>query len=58
MDKATQAKVSMVSFVTGLIMLFIPYLKNFDTIIPGVSMYFPLMFYLGLALVAAGYYLK
>lgn len=58
MDKATQAKVSIVSFVAGLIMLFIPYLKNFDSVIPGISAYFTLMVYLGLLLVAVGYYLK
>ena len=58
MDKATQAKISIVSFIIGLIMLFIPYLKNFDTVIPGISQYFSLMFYLGLLLVIVGYYLK
>ncbi len=58
MDKATQAKISIVSFVAGLIMLFIPYLKNIDTVIFGISPYFSLMFYLGLVLVAVGYYLK
>jgi hypothetical protein len=58
MDKATQVKVSIVSFVIGLIMLFIPYLKNFDAVIPGISPYFSLMFYLGLVLVAVGYFLK
>jgi hypothetical protein len=58
MDKATQSQVSIVSFIIGLIMLFIPYLKNFDAVIPGISQYFSLMFYLGLLLVFVGYYLK
>jgi hypothetical protein len=58
MDKSTQTKTSIVSFIIGLIMLFIPYLKNFDAVIPGISQYFSLMFYLGLVLVVAGYYLK
>jgi hypothetical protein len=58
MDKATQTQISIVSFIVGLIMLFIPYLKNFDSVIPGISQYFSLMFYLGLLLVFAGYYLK
>jgi drug/metabolite transporter (DMT)-like permease len=58
MDKATQTQVSIVSFVIGLIMLFIPYLKNFDSVIPGISQYFSLMFYLGLLLVIVGYYFK
>ncbi len=39
-------------------MLFVPYLKNFDSVIPGISQYFSLMFYLGLLLIIAGYYLK
>lgn len=58
MDKAAQAKVSIGLFIIGLIMLFIPYLKNFDSVIPGISPYFTLMFYLGLVLIAVGYYLK
>jgi hypothetical protein len=58
MDKATKTQISIGSFVIGLIMLFIPYLKNFDSVFPGISQYFPLMFYLGLVLVIIGYYLK
>jgi len=58
MDKATKTQISIGSFVVGLIMLFIPYLKNFDSVFPGISQYFPLMFYLGLVLVIVGYYLK
>jgi drug/metabolite transporter (DMT)-like permease len=58
MDKATQTQVSIVSFIIGMIMLFIPYLKNFDSVIPGISQYFSLLFYLGLLLVIVGYYLK
>ena len=58
MDKATKTQISIVSFIAGLIMLFIPYLINFDSVFPGISQYFSLMFYLGLLLVIAGYYLK
>jgi hypothetical protein len=58
MDKATKTQLSLVSFIIGLSMLFIPYLKNFDSVVPQISQYFSLMFYLGLILVIAGYYLK
>ena len=58
MDKATKTQISIVSFIVGLLMLFIPYLKNFDSVFPGISQYFSLMFYLGLLLVILGYYLK
>ena len=58
MDKATKTQISIVSFIVGLIMLFIPYLKNFDAVFPGITQYFSLMFYLGLVLVIVGYYLK
>jgi drug/metabolite transporter (DMT)-like permease len=58
MDKTTKRQFSIVSFIIGLIMLFIPYLKSFDTIFPNISQYFSLMFYLGLLLIIIGYYLK
>jgi drug/metabolite transporter (DMT)-like permease len=58
MDKATKTQISIVSFIIGLIMLFIPYLKNFDAVFPGITQYFILMFYLGLVLLIVGYYLK
>jgi drug/metabolite transporter (DMT)-like permease len=58
MDKATKTQISLVLFIVGLIMLFIPYLKNFDSVLPGISQYFSLMFYLGLLLIIVGYYLK
>jgi len=58
MDNATKKQISIVLFIVGLIMLFVPYLKNFDSIIPGISQYFSLLFYLGLLLVFIGYYLK
>ena len=58
MDKATKTQISIVSFIAGLIMLFIPYLKNFDAVFPGITQYFILMFYLGLVLLIVGYYLK
>jgi drug/metabolite transporter (DMT)-like permease len=58
MDTATKKQISIVSFIVGLIMLFIPYLKNFDSVLPGISQYFSLMFYLGFLLVIVGYYLK
>jgi drug/metabolite transporter (DMT)-like permease len=58
MDKATKMQISIGSFVIGLIMLFIPYLKDFGSVVPGITQYFSLMFYLGLLLVILGYYLK
>jgi drug/metabolite transporter (DMT)-like permease len=58
MDKATKRQFSIVAFIIGLIMLFIPYLKSFDSLVPGISQYFSIMFYLGLLLVVIGYYLK
>jgi drug/metabolite transporter (DMT)-like permease len=58
MDKATKTQISIGLFVIGLIMLFIPYLKGFDSVIPGITQYFSLMFYLGLVLVIIGYCLK
>ena len=58
MDKKTKTQVSLVLLIIGLIMLFIPYLKYFDSIVPGISQSFNLMFYLGLVLVVIGYYLK
>lgn len=58
MDKKTKTQVSLVVLIIGLIMLFIPYLKYFDSIFPGISQSFYLLFYLGLVLVVIGYYLK
>jgi hypothetical protein len=58
MDKATKTQFSLVFFVIGLIMLFIPDLKHLDAIPLGISQYFGIMFYLGLLFVIAGYYLK
>ena len=58
MDKKTKTQVSLVLLIIGLIMLFIPYLKYFDTIFTGISQSFYLLFYLGLVLVVIGYYLK
>jgi hypothetical protein len=58
MDKKTRTQVSLAALIIGLIMLFIPYLKYFDSVVPGISQSFNLMFYLGLVLVVVGYYLK
>lgn len=58
MDKATKTQFSLVFFVVGLIMLFIPDLRHLDSIPLGISQYFGIMFYLGLLFVIAGYYLK
>jgi drug/metabolite transporter (DMT)-like permease len=58
MDKTTKRQFSIVAFIIGLIMLFIPYLKSFDSLVPGISQYFSIMFYVGLLLVVIGYYLK
>lgn len=54
----SKTQISLVSFAIGLIMLFIPYLKDFGSVVPGITQYFSLMFYLGLLLVIVGYYLK
>ena len=58
MDKKTKTQLSIGLFIIGIIMLFIPYLKSFDSIVPWISQYFSLMFYLGLLLIMIGYYLK
>jgi len=58
MDKKTKTQVSLAALIIGLIMLFIPYLKYFDSIVPGISQSFNLMFYLGLVLIVIAYYLK
>jgi len=58
MDKKTRTQVSLAALIIGLIMLFMPYLKYFDSVVPGISQSFNLMFYLGLVLVVVGYYLK
>jgi len=58
MDKKTKTQLSIGLFIIGVIMLFVPYLKSFDTIFPEISQYFILMFYLGLLLIVIGYYLK
>ena len=42
MDKKTKTQVSLVLLIIGLIMLFIPYLKYFDSIVPGISQSFNL----------------
>jgi len=57
MDKATKTQFSLVFFIIGIILLFIPYMKNMDSIL-GIGQYFSIMFYAGLVLVIAGYYLK
>jgi len=54
----SKTQISLVFFAIGLIMLFIPYLKDFGSVVPGITQYFSLMFYLGLLLVIVGYYLK
>ncbi|MCK9591541.1 MAG: hypothetical protein M0Q91_05990 [Methanoregula sp.] len=54
----TKRQFSIVSFIIGLVMLFIPYLKSFDSLFPEISQYFSIMFYLGLLLVVIGYYIK
>jgi len=58
MDKATKTQFSLVFFIIGIIMLFIPDLRHLDSIPLGISQYFGIMFYLGLIFVIAGYYLK
>jgi Na+/citrate or Na+/malate symporter len=58
MDKATKTQFSIAFFVLGFIMMILQVLKYLDTIVTGISQYFPIMFYLGLIFMAIGYYLK
>jgi hypothetical protein len=58
MDKTTKSRISLVLFALGFIMIFIQDLKRLDTINLGFSWPFAIMFYLGLACMAIGYYLK
>jgi hypothetical protein len=58
MDKTTKTQLSLALFVLGFIMIFIQDLKRLDTIYLGFSWPFAIMFYLGLAFMAIGYYLK
>jgi hypothetical protein len=58
MDKATRTQVSMALFIIGFAMIFIQDLKRIESINLGFSWPFALMFYLGLILMAVGYYLK
>jgi hypothetical protein len=58
MDKATKTQFSLAFFIIGFAMIFVMDLKNLDAIPIGISQYFPIMFYLGLILMAIGYYLK
>jgi len=58
MDKVTRTQFSIAFFVLGFIMMILQVLKYLDTIVTGISQYFPVMFYLGLIFMAIGYYLK
>jgi Na+/citrate or Na+/malate symporter len=58
MDKTTKNQISLGLFAVGFIMIFIQDLKRLDTINLGFSWPFAIMFYLGLAFMAIGYYLK
>jgi hypothetical protein len=58
MDKVTRTQFSIAFFVLGFIMMILQVLKYLDTIVTGISQYFPIMFYLGLIFMAIGYYLK
>jgi len=58
MDKTTKTQLSLAFFVLGFIMMILQVLKYLDTIVTGISQYFPIMFYLGLIFMAIGYYLK
>jgi hypothetical protein len=58
MDKTTKTQLSLGFFVLGFIMIFIQDLKRLDTINLGFSWPFAIMFYIGLAFMAIGYYLK
>jgi hypothetical protein len=58
MDKATKTQFSIALFVIGFGMIAIQDLKRLDSIDLGFTWPFALMFYLGLILMAVGYYLK
>jgi hypothetical protein len=58
MDKTTKTQLSVALFALGFIMIFIQDLKRLETINLGFSWPFAIMFYLGLAFMAIGYYLK
>ena len=58
MDKTTKTQLSIGFFAVGFIMIFIQDLKRLDTINLGFSWPFAIMFYLGLAFMAIGYYIK
>ena len=58
MDKTTKSQISLGLFALGFIMIFIQDLKRLDTINLGFSWPFAIMFYLGLAFMVIGYYLK
>jgi hypothetical protein len=58
MDKTTKTQLSVALFALGFIMIFIQDLKRLETINLGFSWPFAIMFYVGLAFMAIGYYLK
>lgn len=58
MDKSTKTQLSLGLFAVGFVMIFIQDLKRLDTINLGFSWPFAIMFYLGLAFMAIGYYIK
>ena len=58
MDKTTKSQISLGLFALGFIMILIQDLKRLPSIYLGFSWPFDIMFYLGLAFMAIGYYLK
>lgn len=54
----TKSQFSAGLFVLGFAMIAIQDLKRLESINPGFSWPFPILFYLGLICMAAGYYLK
>jgi hypothetical protein len=58
MDKTTKTQFSLAFFIIGFILMILQVLKYLDTIVTGISGYFPIMFYLGLICMTIGYYLK
>ncbi|MDI9632591.1 MAG: hypothetical protein QFX32_00870 [Methanolinea sp.] len=58
MEKSAKKQVSLIFFVAGFILLLIQDLKGFSTINLGFSWPWAIMFYCGLVLILAGYYLR
>jgi drug/metabolite transporter (DMT)-like permease len=61
MEKTTKKQLSLLCFVSGIILLLIQDLTRFQTIIDAINpepWYFAVAFYVGLLLILIGYYLR